>query len=288
MQFIAPAKVNLSLNILGKRADGYHALSSCVGFADIGDVITLSVADDISITVTGEFASDTGTDEANLCVLAAQALQEALGVPQGVHIALEKHVPVGAGLGGGSSDAAAILNHLPAFWGAECPNETRLDIAKTLGADVPVCLSPQGLWLMEGIGHDCTALALTPNNMAIVLVHPRAATATAAVYTAFATLGAPSAPETVPEWQAMEQPWLWQGLAMAKNDLQLAAVSVTRQIAEVMQELAHALPEPELARMSGSGACCYALYKEKSQADHLASSLMQQHPNWWVQSTILR
>ena len=207
---------------------------------------------------------------------------------KGVHIALEKRMPVGAGLGGGSSDAAAILRHMPVFWDVLCDEAIQTSIAQSLGADVPICLNPEGLWLMEGIGHDIQPLSRQLADAALLLVHPRVPTSTPAVYKAFANVGELSSPECVTDWLAIEDAWAWRAIAGSNNDLQRPAITVSRTIAEVLQELMTALPEPECARMSGSGACCFALYKEKSQADNLASSLRQQHPDWWVAVTNLR
>jgi 4-diphosphocytidyl-2-C-methyl-D-erythritol kinase len=282
MQFHAPAKVNLSLNVFATRADGYHDISSCAGFVDVYDTLTLEASNRLSIEVTGPFAQAAGSEKDNICLRAATQLQATLGIDTGVHITLDKQIPVGAGLGGGSSDAAAILCHLPEFWGAVCTQEQRLACAKPLGADVPVCLQPSGLWLMEGTGHDVTRLTQQMSGY-VVLVYPHVHMDTASVYKAFSAVGSPTVAADIPAWARMnEDAWFQRALRMSKNDLQRPAVAVHHVVVEVLQALEFALPEPELVRMSGSGSCCYALYHEKSQAESLASSLRAAHPDWWV------
>lgn len=273
----APAKLNLWLHITGKRADGYHLMHSRVAFTEFGDVLHFAPSDSITLQVTGAFAQACGDTAHNLAFKAATLLREALGETQGVAITLEKNIPVGAGLGGGSSDAACVLRHLPAFWGRIAPAVQVDEIARALGADVPMCMMQRQV-IAQGIGDELSVSA-SPLEAHVVLVFPQVPLATRDVYAHF-TMEERHIPKETDD--------AWGELARARNDLQRAAIVLSPEVAHVLLALETAPQQPEIVRMSGSGACCFALCHEKSQADGLASFIRAAYPHWWVQVTQLR
>jgi 4-diphosphocytidyl-2-C-methyl-D-erythritol kinase len=258
IEAFAPAKINLTLHVTGQRPDGYHMLDSLVVFADVGDRLTLAAADRMALTVTGRFAEGVPADATNLVWRAAQAVGWA------GHITLEKALPHGAGIGGGSSDAAAVLR---SFGCAD------LDLAESLGADVPVCLS--GLpKRMQGIGEILTPLDDLPP-LDIVLVNPGGHLPTPRVFAALPEkFNAPM--EALP--RSPDPAALLAWLARQRNDLQGPALTIAPQIADALDELQDA----ELARMSGSGATCFGVYASAAQAQGAAQRIAQAHPGWWV------
>jgi 4-diphosphocytidyl-2-C-methyl-D-erythritol kinase len=253
----APAKVNLSLHVTGQRSDGYHLLDSLVVFADVGDRLWFDAGPQMAITVTGPFAQGVPVDARNLVWRAAQ-MAGWCG-----HIRLEKNLPHGAGIGGGSADAAAVLR---AFGGGTQ--------ALTLGADVPVCLS-QAPQRVRGTGEVLAQVAGLPA-LEIVLVNPRVAVPTAPVFAALASKNNDPMPQVWPDWADAQDFCLW--LAGQRNDLEVPARGMAPQIADALASLDGALS----ARMSGSGATCFGLYAEGAQAH--AARITAAHPDWWVAS----
>jgi 4-diphosphocytidyl-2-C-methyl-D-erythritol kinase len=281
----APAKVNLTLRVLGRRPDGYHDLESLVAFADAGDTLRLTPGEGLSLSVRGPNAGQAGPDADNLVLKAASALASSIvGVRLG-SFELEKLLPVAAGLGGGSADAAAALRLLARA------NELRLDDARlyeaacAIGADVPVCLDPRAR-VMRGIGEILSApLALPP--LPAVLVNPGVAVATKDV---FARWSPPAAPAPLFDWTAVgdlaNRDQILRLLAYQPNDLEEPAMAVAPAIAETLTAL-RALPGCRLARMSGSGATCFALFSTAAEAILAAQSLSARHPQWWVRAGAL-
>ena len=260
----APAKVNLTLHVTGQRPDGYHLLHSLVAFADIGDRLSLTRGQDIKGTVSGPFASGVPTDSRNLVWRAAQAAGWT------GHIALAKHLPHGAGIGGGSSDAAAVLRAL-GFRGDATP----------LGADVPVCLMGRAA-MMSGIGEVVTPVTgLPPLNA--VLVNPGAHVPTPAVFAALTDKANPPMPPL--PGNAPEHVWMgW--LAAQRNDLERPAREISPVIGDTLRALADC-PQAGLVRMSGSGATCFGLFPDAAAARAAASTLSARHPDWWCVATVL-
>lgn len=281
----APAKVNLTLRVLGRRADGYHELESLVAFANIGDTLQLTPGDGLSLTVRGPNAAEAGPDADNLVLKAASALAvRIVGVQLGA-FALEKALPVAAGLGGGSSDAAAALRLLARA------NELRLDDARLFeaacatGADVPVCLQPR-VRVMRGIGEILSApLDLPP--LPALLVNPGVAVPTREV---FARWSPAATPLPLFDWAAAggiaNRDQILRLIGLQANDLEAPAIAVAPAIAEVLAAL-RALPGCRLARMSGSGATCFALFSAAAQAILAAKALSDKHPQWWVRAGAL-
>ncbi|GGE41060.1 4-diphosphocytidyl-2-C-methyl-D-erythritol kinase [Primorskyibacter flagellatus] len=265
----APAKINLTLHVTGQRPDGYHLLDSLVVFADVGDRLTLALSDTPALNVTGPRAEGVPGDARNLALRAA----ETAGTT--VRIALDKHLPAAAGIGGGSSDAAAVLRGISRLTGLAPPDDT-----VRLGADVPVCL-PARAARMQGVGEIVTPVADLPRLHA-VLVNPGVEVATPACFARLATRTNPPMPDPLPRWSGPADLIDW--LATMRNDLEPPACHIAPVIADLLETL-RADPACRLARMSGSGATCFALTDTAAHARAMAARLSR--PQWWVQPTRL-
>jgi 4-diphosphocytidyl-2-C-methyl-D-erythritol kinase len=283
----APAKVNLTLCVLGRRTDGWHELDSVVAFAGCCDWLAFEPAETLSLTIDGPTAAAAGPAESNLVLGAAQALAERVPRLRLGRFHLLKALPVAAGLGGGSSDAAAALRALAAANSLAPDDESLFAAAAAVGADVSVCLCPSAR-RMAGRGERLgPALRLPP--LPAVLANPGAAVATPAV---FAALGlAPGASLDAPP-----APWLEAGsnaaraleaLEAGRNDLQASATRIAPAIGDTLEALQR-LDGVRLARMSGSGATCFALFDDRHSAARAARALRTAHPGWWVRATYLR
>lgn len=276
---LAPAKLNLYLHVLGRRADGYHRLDSLVAFADIGDRLTVSPAPALALDLAGPFARDLGGDaKDNLVWRAAETLARRLGRAPQARIHLEKNLPVASGIGGGSSDAAAALKALDALWQGGLGQAGLASLARELGADVPVCLAARTSWL-GGIGE---AVAQAPKlpRAALVLVNPGEALSTQAVFKARrGPYAAPArfvrAPASVGGLAAL--------LKSRGNGLTDAARALVPEIGEVLA-LLEACQGALIARMSGSGATCFALFAAAAEARAAARRLKSEKSGWWVAS----
>jgi 4-diphosphocytidyl-2-C-methyl-D-erythritol kinase len=278
----ACAKINLTLRVLGRRADGYHRLESLVAFADLADTLSLQPAASDSLDISGPFAAACGTLADNSVLKAAAALRRRAGALSGGKFVLEKTLPVAAGIGGGSADAGAALRLL-ARTNRLASEDARLTAAALdVGADVPVCLDPRAR-VMRGIGEELSApVALPP--LPALLVNPGVPLATRDVFAALTLKGdAEKAMGTVPA--AAEA--LLDFLAAHGNDLTEAAISRAPPVAAVLAAL-KALPGARLARMSGSGPTCFALFGDPSAAAAAARDLARERQNWWVRAATLR
>lgn len=268
VEAFAPAKINLTLHVTGQRPDGYHLLDSLVAFADVGDTVRAEPADRLSLKIEGPFAHQLTPDEDNLVLRAARLLDP----DRGAALTLIKRLPVASGIGGGSADAAAALRALSALWDLPLPEEDRLI---PLGADVPVCLRPR-LTRMRGIGEVLDRLGPVPE-FGLVLVNPGIEVLTPAVFKALAQKDNPPM-----DWSG-QGPETWDGwiawLACQRNDLEAPAIALAPVIGTVLDAL-RALPGCRLARMSGSGATCFALFDPGATID--AGPISQRHPDWWV------
>ena len=262
----APAKVNLYLHVTGKLADGYHLLDSLAVFPEAGDVVGVAEADTLSLEISGPFGTVLRAEEDNLLLRAARLLAPG----RGAALTLEKNLPVASGIGGGSADAAAALRVLSALWGvtADLPA-----LALQLGADVPVCLASRAS-RMQGIGERLAPAPALPE-FGMVLVNPGVAVPTPAVFKA--RRGGFSPPPALPEaWADVDA--MVADLAACTNDLQDAAIGIAPVIGEVLSVLA-ALPGAKLARMSGSGATCFAIFETPAAA---AAAAAQMPESWWA------
>ncbi len=266
----APAKVNLFLHVTGRRQDGYHLLDSLAVFPAVGDKITVEAAAELSLTVSGPFATGLGAGSDNLVLQAARLLGSKAGCPATGRLNLEKRLPVASGIGGGSADAAATLRLLARIWNYDPPLH---EIALALGADVPVCLASKPV-RMGGVGEILSPAPRLPN-FGILLVNPGVPVATADVFRA--RQGGFSQPANLPDaWP--DAATMAYHLAQLNNHLESAAISLAPAIGLVLAAL-RATPGVLLARMSGSGATCFALFKTPAAAAQAASTV--NYPGWW-------
>jgi 4-diphosphocytidyl-2-C-methyl-D-erythritol kinase len=268
----APAKINLFLHLRGRRVDGYHRLESLAVFPDLGDRLTALPAPDLSLSLAGRFGAALRSEPDNLVLRAARGLAAAHGVGAGAALTLEKNLPPASGIGGGSADAAATLRLLSRLWEVAIPDGLGL----RLGADVPVCLAAPAPRLMAGIGERLAAPPPLPGFW-MVLANPGVAVATAEVFAALTSRDNPPGPQ-LPENRLNSFADLTGWLVRQRNDLQPAATALCPIIAQVLAALADA----PLARMSGSGATCFALHESEPQARAQVARLSQTQPDWWV------
>lgn len=273
----APAKINLFLHVTGRRADGYHLLDSLIAFAGVGDEIHVRSADDLHLSVSGPFARAVPGGPDNLVLRAARALAEAVGIEPRARIRLTKRLPVAAGIGGGSADAAAALKALMALWTVNLPAKDLRRMALTLGADVPVCLTGHPA-CVSGIGEEIVEAPPLPSCW-MVLVNPGVALSTPAVFKR--REGPFSTPAPLRETPADAEA-LARALTGRHNDLTAAAIALEPVVGEVLAEL-NLLPDVLLSRMSGSGATCFGLFTRHDEAERAAQRLRQERPNWWIE-----
>jgi len=269
----APAKINLTLHVTGRRPDGYHLLDSLVAFAGVGDEIVVRRGQGLGLAVDGpEAAGLAGGD--NLVLGAARFLGA-----DDLALGLTKRLPVASGIGGGSSDAAAAIRAICRLEGRELPDASA---TVRLGADVPVCMDPRAR-RMSGIGEILSKpLPLPP--AWLVLVNPRVAVATSAVFAGLAGVGGPPMPAQVPEMPDARS--LAGFIAGMRNDLEVPAAQLAPQIARVCTALG-AQPGCLVVRMSGSGATCFGLFATGDGAQEAARAIRVAEPSWWVESARL-
>ena len=272
----APAKVNLTLHVTGRRPDGYHELDSLVVFADICDQLTITAAPGLQLTVNGPFSTGVPTDERNIVLRAASALREARGVRTGAAIALEKHLPNAAGLGGGSSDAAAALKALSQFWEVDPLPDGSPDLT-TLGADVPVCLRAPAPTRMTGIGDVLTATPRLPA-FALVLVNPKVDVPTAEVFDGLTSTSNPPM-SAIPKTDDLATFVDW--VSSQRNDLLSPARRIAPAIDQAIARLS-AMPKVLHAGMSGSGATCFGIVPNMADARQVARAIQVSEMSWWV------
>lgn len=281
----APAKVNLTLRVLGRREDGYHDLESLVVFAEEADELALVAAAALSLDVDGPTAVAAGDVADNLVIKATRALAARVPDLATGRFRLVKRLPVAAGLGGGSSDAAAALRLLARLNRLAIDDPRLMDAARVTGADVPVCLDPRPR-LMRGIG-DVLSSPLAMPRLAAVMVNPGVAVPTRDV---FGKIGLQKGER---RGEATEGPGdlatrdaVLGHMAVAANDLEPPALALQPVIAEVLTAL-RGHDGCRIARMSGSGATCFALFSATAQAGAAAAALALARPGWWVRATTL-
>lgn len=282
----APAKVNLYLHVTGRREDGLHLLDSLVVFADVGDTLTLAPAPSFSLTRGGPMAPAlTHADADDLVVRSVRAMEAEFGRSADFAIRLDKHLPVAAGIGGGSADAAAALRLVARHWDVPA-NEARLyALAERLGADVPVCLADRAS-RVGGIGERLSPVDGFPA-LPAVLVNPNEPVATAAVFRALAGRPAPSAGTDAPVLPSRpSREAVFAVLEGTRNDLESPARTLCPSVGAVIAALS-GRRGALAARMSGSGATCFALFADDASAREAAASLAREHPEWWVAATRL-
>jgi len=269
----APAKVNLYLHVVGRRADGYHLLDSLAVFPGVSDTVHAAPAAAVTLEIIGPHGNGLGAGPDNLVLRAAHALASMAGVEAGARLMLEKRLPVASGIGGGSADAAATLRALVRLWDVRLPEERLRAVAQGLGADVPVCLASRPA-RMQGIGEILRPAPALPT-FGLALLNPGAAVSTPDVFRAregvFSEV--PVLPAAWPDAAAMSA-----GLARVRNDLEAPALALCPAIAPVLDWL-RARPGCLLARMSGSGATCFGLF---ATPDAAAAVAAQAPMRWWA------
>ncbi len=284
------AKVNLTLRVVGRRVDGYHDLESVVAFADCADRLTLTPGSKLNLTTTGPLVQDCGETSDNLVLKAARLLGERVPDLKLGDFTLEKVLPVAAGIGGGSADAAAALRLLARANGVAIDDPRLIEVARLTGADVPVCLASQAC-VMTGVGE--TLLPLSLPKMPCVMVNPRIAVETREVFEALGLrhgellVGATDVMRATawPEQGASLEDWV-EVLSESFNDLVAPATRIQPVIDEVISALS-ATNGAWLARMSGSGATCFAIFENTPEAQRAAQKIQLDHPQWWVHAGTL-
>lgn len=283
----APAKINLTLHVLGRRADGFHTLDSLVVFSGWGDVLRLVPGPVLSLAVDGPTAEGVDANEDNLVLRAARGLQLRCPDLQTGTFLLTKLLPVAAGIGGGSSDAAAALRLLARINGIAINDPIMLDAARAIGSDVPVCLVSRAR-RMSGAGERIGPMLELPPLFA-VLVNPRVAVETPNVFTELALSKGQDIPDAQhpPVGSGISLRELNQLLAQTRNDLEPPALHLAPIIGDVL-ELVRAMPGCSLARMSGSGATVFGLFDNRRGAVEAARIIVRERPQWWARTAILR
>jgi 4-diphosphocytidyl-2-C-methyl-D-erythritol kinase len=284
------AKVNLTLRVVGRRGDGYHELESVVAFADCADRLSLTPGSTLNLKTTGPLAHDCGEISDNLVFKAARLLGERVADLKLGDFILDKVLPVAAGIGGGSADAAAALRLLAQLNGLAIDDARLIEVAQLTGADVPVCLASRAC-VMTGVGETLLPLALP--KIPCVMVNPRVAVATKDVFEALGLrngellVGATDVMRATawPEVGASVEDWV-EVLSAGANDLEAPATRLQPVIGEVLSALS-ASNGAWLARMSGSGATCFAIYENTAEAQRAAQKISLDHPDWWVHAGIL-
>lgn len=275
----APAKINLALHVTGRRADGYHSLEMLVAFAEVGDELEASAAGKDSLTITGPFAPALGNGEGNLVLKALAAFRARWPglLPDGIAVKLYKNLPIAAGLGGGSADAAAMLRLLVQMAGRDIPNEALFELARGLGADVPMCLYSRPAEV-RGIGDIVLVLKHFPD-CHVVLVNPLQPVVTADIFRRLERRDNPGIPDLGDPLTRPAQLGLW--LSETRNDLEPPAIAMVPVIGELIARLGQA-SGCILSRMSGSGATVFGLFGSSAQAHQAAHDLREKWPGYWV------
>lgn len=277
----APAKVNLYLHVTGKRDDGYHLLDSLFVFAADGDTIRVSAAETLELKITGRFAPGLSAGGDNIVIKAARRLADEFGIEPKAKIILEKNLPVASGIGGGSSDAAAVLKALPTLWKKEISSEKLGRIALELGADVPSCLAGKAVQV-SGVGEILKPAPRLPV-LSVLLVNPNKPVSTPAVFKARAPVFSPAMPF------AADMPRFDDFIGELKrrhNDLSDAACCVEPAVGTVLEAL-KSCPECCFSSMSGSGGTCFGLFRSLQDAGACRRALQEKFADWWFLETSL-
>jgi 4-diphosphocytidyl-2-C-methyl-D-erythritol kinase len=272
----AAAKINLFLHVGGRRADGFHALQSLAVFTGLGDALRFAPAQALTLALDGPFAAGLSDESDNLILRAARALKPGGGAA----IALTKILPVASGIGGGSADAAAALRGLARVWNLNPDRAALTRLAAQIGSDVPVCIASAPAW-MEGRGEIVTVLDAMPR-LSLLLVNPGVAVPTKAV---FGALAARSGTQMdLRGIRLRDGGDVLRLLQQTTNDLEAPALAIQPVIGTVLAAL-RALPAALFARMSGSGATCFALFPDDKSCAHAGDALRARHPDWWIAPT---
>ena len=285
------AKVNLTLRVVGRRTDGYHDIESVVAFADCADHLTLTPGSELDLRTSGPLAEACGATSDNLVIKAAHLLRERVPDLKVGSFMLEKVLPVAAGIGGGSADAAAALRLLAQLNGLAFDDPRIIEVAQLTGADVPVCVASRAC-VMTGVGENLQPLNLP--KMPSVMVNPCVPVATKDVFRALGLrngqllVGATDVllqDRSWPEPDASVAEWI-EAFVEVGNDLEAPALRIQPVIDEVLSALRDA-KGAKLARMSGSGATCFAIFADDADARAAAEKIRRDHPVWWVHAGTL-
>jgi 4-diphosphocytidyl-2-C-methyl-D-erythritol kinase len=285
------AKVNLTLRVFGRRGDGYHDIESVVAFADCADHLTLTEAPELDLRASGPLAEACGATSDNLVIKAALLLRERVPGLKVGSFTLDKRLPVAAGIGGGSADAAAALRLLAQLNGLALDDPRIMEVARLTGADVPVCVESRAC-VMTGVGETLQPLRLP--KMPSVMVNPCVPVATRDVFSALGLrngellVGATDVLLQDRAWPEADAPvteWI-DSFVDVGNDLEAPALRIQPLIGEVLAALRDS-DGVKLARMSGSGATCFAIYERAADATAAAEKIRKAHPEWWVHAGTL-
>jgi 4-diphosphocytidyl-2-C-methyl-D-erythritol kinase len=272
----AYAKINLALHVRARLADGYHELETLFAFIDQGDALKAVLSPDLRLTITGPFSKVLSNGPDNLALRAALTLQSAFGIADGAHLTLDKRLPVASGIGGGSADAAAAARVLNQLWQLGASDQQLTELLSPLGADIPACVVSRAV-RGQGTGTDLTMCDDTPiTGLPVLLVNPRKPLSTGSVFAAW----------DGKDRGALAQGDIWQAALEGRNDLQAPAIGVCPEIVDVLYALN--TKNPLLARMSGSGATCFAMFESIEKRDDAAKSIQKENPDYWMLAGLLR
>ena len=273
----ASAKVNLCLQIVGQKSNGFHLLDSIVGFTEFGDHLSFEKSDKLELTVKGTFSDQIPIDKSNLILRAAELLRTLNNIKTGAHITLTKNLPPSAGLGGGSSDAAAAIRGLSRLWAVNLPE---IDDLMKIGSDLPVCIN-QKTQHMKGFGEVLKVINRFPN-LPILLVNPLKKVSTQTVFSMLKNKKNPPLSKYEKLFKTKKD-WInW--LLLQRNDLMEPAVRVEPVISEVLQLISNQI-SVEKVSMSGSGATCFGVFENKHDCDLAMKKVRLEQPDWWSVST---
>ena len=273
----ASAKVNLCLQVVGQKSNGFHLLDSIVGFTEFGDHLSFKKSDELELTAKGAFSDQIPLDKSNLILKAAELLRKINNIKTGAHITLTKNLPPSAGLGGGSSDAAATIRGLSRLWGTDLPE---IDDLMKIGSDLPVCIN-QKTQHMKGFGEVLEEINTFPN-LPILLVNPLKKVSTQTVFRMLKNKKNPPLSKYEKLFQAKKD-WInW--LLLQRNDLMEPAVKVEPVISEVLRLISKQI-SVEKVSMSGSGATCFGIFENKHDCDLAMKRVRLERPDWWSVST---
>lgn len=269
----APAKINLALHVRARRPDGYHEIETLFAFVDAGDRLSVEPADDLTLILSGPFAGELAGEADNLVLRAARAMRAHFGATAGAAIRLDKRLPVAAGLGGGSADAAAAARALARLWRLDADEGALVAATGGLGADVPVCVGSR-MTVGRGIGDHMEPWPQAEHwrGRPVLLVNPGVACPTGPVYRA---------------WNGIDRGALGDDPMGWRNDLEPGAAMIAPPVADVLAAL-RGCADASMVRMSGSGATCFALFDEAAARDAAARAVRDAHPGWWTMTGALR
>lgn len=270
---IACAKINLALHVRKRRDDGYHELETLFAFAEDGDLLEVAPSTALTLSISGPFGAGLSGDGDNLVLRAAETLRERAGISEGAGLHLTKTLPIAAGIGGGSADAAAAIRLLVRHWNCAIGEAALLDLAAGLGADVPACLR-SNTCVGRGVGDVLEPFDSSDvSGLPVLLVNPDVPCPTGPVFKA---------------WDCVDRgpldPVAWRD---GRNDLEAPACFLVPEISRVLETLADQDGVTTI-RMSGSGATCFAIFNSAQQCKVAAASLAERHPGWWVLASRLR